>query len=62
MVRLCELAEELNLEIIPVDDVGDYKIMDKRRRTVQLNDNSVEIPSPTEVNSWQKKLNTVPDI
>ena len=33
-VRLCELAEELNL-IIPADDWGDYKVMDKRRRTVQ---------------------------
>ena len=43
-VRLCELAEELNL-IIPADDWGDYKVMCKRRRTVQLNDNSVEIPS-----------------
>ncbi|XP_078312870.1 prominin-1-A-like [Crassostrea virginica] len=39
-VRLCELAEELNL-IIPADDWGDYKVMDKRRRTVQLNDNKL---------------------
>ena len=62
LVRLCELAEELNLEIIPADDGGDYQVMDTKRRTVQLLGNSVELPSPTEVNSWQKKLNTVPDI
>ena len=29
LVRLCGLAEELNLEIIPADVGGDYKVMDK---------------------------------
>ena len=56
LVRLCELAEELNLEIIPADDGGDYQVMDTKRRTVQLLGNNVELPSPTVVNSWQKTL------
>lgn len=47
LVRLCELAVELNLEIIVKYDLNDYKVMDLKRRTVEVNGVNVVIPSPT---------------
>lgn len=57
-VRFCELVE-LNLEITARLDVNDYKVMDFKRRTVEING---VIPSPTEVTIWQKDLGYLPDI
>lgn len=54
LVRLCELAVELNLEMIVKCDLNDYKVMDLKRRTVEVNGVNAVIPSPTEVNTYQK--------
>lgn len=49
LVWLCEFTVELNLEIhvIAEYDVNDYKVMDLKRRTVEVNGVNVVIPSPT---------------
>lgn len=63
LVRLCELAVELNLEIIIAkNDVDDYKVMDLKRRTVEVNGVNAVISSPTEVKTWHKHLGNLPDI
>lgn len=62
LVKLCELAVELTLEVIPTDDEGDYKVMDIKRRTVEENGVNVIIPSPTDDITWYKRLTSLPDI
>lgn len=47
LVRLCELAVELDLEIIAKYDVNDYKVMDLKRKKVEVNGVNLVIPSPT---------------
>lgn len=44
---------ELNLEII---DVNNSKVMDLKRRTIEVNGVNVVIPSPSEEKIWQKHL------
>lgn len=61
LVLFCELSVELNLEIIARYDVNDYKVMDLKRRTVEVNGVNVVIPSPTEMKTWQSHLDYLPD-
>lgn len=54
LVQFCELAVELNLEIIAKYGVNVYKVTGLKRRTVEVNGDNVVIPSLTEVKTWQK--------
>lgn len=60
LVWLCELAVELNLEIIAKYVVNDYKVMDLKR-TVKVIGVNVVILSLTEMKSWQKHLSNLQD-
>lgn len=62
LVRLCELAVELNLEIIAKYDVNDYKVMDLKRKKVELNGVNLVVPSPTKVKTLEKHLGNLSDI
>ena len=60
LVRLCQTAFELDLDIIATPD--DYQDMDKLRRTVVVNEKSVILPSITEVDEWHTDLQKLPGI
>lgn len=62
IVRLCKLAVELDLEIIAKYDVNDYKVMDLKRKTVEVNGTNVVIPSPTKMKTLEKHLGNLSDI
>ena len=57
LVRLCEIAVELDLEVVQTED--DYKDMDLSRRTV---DNDIILPDVTTINDWTEDLKTLPYI
>lgn len=61
LVWLCELAVELNLEIIAKYVVNDYKVMDLKR-TVKVIGVYVVILSLTEMKTWQKHISNLQDI
>lgn len=62
LVRLCKLAVELDLEIIAKYDVNDYKVMDLKRKKVEVNGVNVVIPSPTKVKTFEQHLGNLSDI
>lgn len=62
LVRLCELAVELNLEIIAKYDVNGYKVMDLKGKKVEVNGVNVVIPSPTKVKTLEQYLGNLSDI
>ena len=60
IVRLCELANELELEIITSSN--DYHDMDLKRRAIKLNGEEKVIDDISTVTKWVTSLSTLPDI
>jgi hypothetical protein len=60
LVRLCQTAFDLELDVLTTPD--DYKDMDKLRRTVLVNEKSVTLKSITEIDDWDTDLRKLPCI
>ena len=60
LVRLCQTAFNLELDVLTTQD--DYKDMDKLRRTVLVNEKSVTLKSITEIDDWGTDLRKLPCI
>ncbi|CAG2244721.1 unnamed protein product [Mytilus edulis] len=58
LVRLCEIAVELQLEVTQTQD--DYKDMDSFRRTVEVNGAKYVLPEITTVLNWKSDLRDLP--
>ena len=56
LIRLCEIADELKLEVVDHDD---YKVMDLTRRT--LPDGSI-LPEFSTIQNWNGDLRNTPEI
>ena len=62
LVRLCELARELNLEVLAIDGNADYEVMDTKRRTIVKNGENIIICSPSSIKVWNKDLRSMPNL
>ena len=61
LLRLCELANEIDLEILSQED--DYDVMDRKRRTIVTEKrDEVVLEKVTEIQEWNKDLRSLPDI
>lgn len=60
LVRLCQTAYDLELDIITTPD--DYQDMDKVRRTILVDGKSVILQSITEIDNWGNDLRKLPCI
>uniref|UniRef100_A0A8W8MIK5 SAP domain-containing protein n=1 Tax=Magallana gigas TaxID=29159 RepID=A0A8W8MIK5_MAGGI len=62
LVRLCELAEELRLEVLTsANDEEEYSVFDARRRTVAVGNDKIILDPVNAVTEWSKDLASVPD-
>lgn len=62
LVRLCELAEELRLEVLTsANDEEEYSVFDARRRTVAVGNNKIILDPVNAVTEWSKDLASGPD-
>ncbi|XP_062577470.1 uncharacterized protein LOC134239315 [Saccostrea cucullata] len=62
LVRLCELAHELNLEILTADSHGEYVDFDTRHRSVNIGSEVVILDQVSQVSNWNKDLSQIPDV
>ena len=60
IVRLCELAKELDLEVVSA--VDDYHVMDTTRRTVKTSIGERVLPDVMALTDWTRSLSNLPDI
>lgn len=61
LLRLCELAVELELETVSLC-VDDYEQMDTKRRTILTDGGEIVIPKLSHVTGWSACLSELPDI
>uniref|UniRef100_A0A8W8M2M1 Uncharacterized protein n=1 Tax=Magallana gigas TaxID=29159 RepID=A0A8W8M2M1_MAGGI len=55
LVRLCELAEELRLEVLTsANDEEEYSVFDARRRTVAVGNDKIILDPVNAVTEWKK--------
>ena len=63
LVRLCQIANEINLEVIDGSFDGDqYKSFDIGRRTVNIDNEKIVLDEVEGVKGWTKNLASLPDI